>query len=119
MVPLPHPLVRCVRGIATVLDRVEGADPVYLTVEEKAEALRGLTYEIARLEGLRAAVLAARMTSLRRRVPGRRVPGWPTPPGWIRPRGGGCSGWPTPWTARTPRPVRRCGQGWCRGSRRR
>ena len=57
-VPLPHPLVRCVRGIGAVLDRVEGADPVYLTAEEKAEALTGLTSEIARLEGLRAAVLA-------------------------------------------------------------
>ena len=58
MVPVPHPVVRCVRGIGSELDRVAGSDPVYLTAEEKVEALRGLTEEIGRLEGLRAAVLA-------------------------------------------------------------
>ena len=58
-VPVPHPVVRCVRGIGSELDRVDGSDPVYLTAEEKVETLTGLTREIARLEGLRAAVLAA------------------------------------------------------------
>lgn len=56
---LPHPLVRCVRSVSEVLDGVAGSDPTYLSSEAKAEVLEGLSRQLARLEGLRLAVLAA------------------------------------------------------------
>lgn len=56
--PMPHPLVRCVRRVAEELEAVAGTDPAYLSREAKAEVLEGLSEELARLEGLRLAVLA-------------------------------------------------------------
>ena len=57
--PFPHPLVGCVAEVGAALDRVAGADPIYLTTDAKEAVLAGLTRQIARLEGLRLSVLAA------------------------------------------------------------
>ncbi len=56
---LPHPLVRCVRAVSTELDGVAASDPTYLSADAKAEVLEGLSRQLARLEGLRLAVLAS------------------------------------------------------------
>lgn len=58
-VPLPHPLVGCVRAVAEALDRAGGVEPRYLPTDAKAEVLESLSRQIERLEGLRLAVLAA------------------------------------------------------------
>ena len=57
--PFQHPLVGCVAEVGATLDRVAGADPIYLTTDAKEAVLSGLTRQIARLEGLRLSVLAA------------------------------------------------------------
>ena len=58
-VPLQHPYQRCVVSVAAAVDAVADANAVFLTTAAKAEVLTGLSRELARLEGLRLAVLAA------------------------------------------------------------
>lgn len=57
-VPLQHPLERCVAGVSAVLDDAAGSSPTYLSTSAKREVLHSLSRQIARLEGLRLAVLA-------------------------------------------------------------
>jgi uncharacterized protein DUF222 len=57
--PVPvHPLVAAVGTVDAALDEVAGVDPLFLPVEEKQRLLRDLTRSLARLAGLRAALLA-------------------------------------------------------------
>ncbi|QZY29745.1 HNH endonuclease signature motif containing protein [Nocardioides coralli] len=58
-VPFPHPYLGCVAAVAAAVDGVVGANPVFLSSAAKAEVLLGLSEQVARLEGLRLAVLAA------------------------------------------------------------
>ncbi len=59
VVPIGHPLERCVSVIDSVLDDASGSDPIYLTTEAKGSVLVDLSRVISRLEGLRLQVLAA------------------------------------------------------------
>jgi hypothetical protein len=58
-VPLQHPLERCVASVSAALDDAAGSSPTFLTTTAKREVLTGLSRQIARLEGLRLAVVAA------------------------------------------------------------
>lgn len=57
-VPFLHPLVGCVRAVSRALDRVTDVHPGYLPTADKADLLEELSTQIARLEGLRLALLA-------------------------------------------------------------
>lgn len=59
VVPIEHPLRRCVSTMGAVLDEANGSDPIYLTTRDKASVLVDLSRVISRLEGLRLQVLAA------------------------------------------------------------
>ena len=59
VVPIEHPLRRCVATLDAVLDEASGSDPIYLTTEAKASVLVTVSRVISRLEGLRLQVLAA------------------------------------------------------------
>ena len=57
--PLPqHPVLACVAEIEDALDEATGAQPVYLSIAEKADVLRRLAVVEARVAGLRLRVLA-------------------------------------------------------------
>ena len=58
-VPLQHPYQRCVAGVAAAVDDAADASPVFLSPDAKREVLLGLSQQIARLEALRLAVVAA------------------------------------------------------------
>ena len=58
-VPLQHPYERCASRIAAVVDDAAGSSPVYLTTEARRGLLVELSRDIARLEAMRLAVLAA------------------------------------------------------------
>ena len=58
-IPLQHPIERCVSTVAAALDEVAGSSPVYLSSGAKRGVLTELSRQIARLEGLRLATLAA------------------------------------------------------------
>jgi hypothetical protein len=58
--PVPqHPVLGCVVALEGALDEVAEAQPVYLSVSDKAEALRRLAVAEARVTELRLRVLAA------------------------------------------------------------
>jgi hypothetical protein len=59
--PLPqleHPFQRCGAAVAAAIDEAAGSSPTFLTTPAKAEVLTELSRQIARLEGMRLAVLA-------------------------------------------------------------
>ena len=58
-VPLEHPIERCVSAIGAALDDAAGSQATYLPTSAKRRTLVDLSRQIARLEGLRASVLAA------------------------------------------------------------
>jgi len=58
-VPLQHPIERCVASVSAALDDAAGSSPTYLSTSAKRRAVIGLSRQMARLEGLRLAVLAA------------------------------------------------------------
>lgn len=58
VVPFPHPLVRAVDGMAELADTARESRPTFLTTAEKERVLVATTDLIARLEALRATVLA-------------------------------------------------------------
>ena len=57
-VPLQHPLERCAAAVAAAVDDAAGSSPTFLGTSAKAEVLTALSRQIARLEGMRLAVLA-------------------------------------------------------------
>ena len=58
--PVPeHPILACVADIGAALDRAADAQAVYLSIEEKAEALCGLAELEARVTAMRLQVMAA------------------------------------------------------------
>jgi len=59
VVPLEHPLQRCVAHVSAAIEEASGSGAHFLTTAAKREVLLGLTRQIARLEGLRLGVLAA------------------------------------------------------------
>ena len=58
-VPLQHPIERCVAAVAAALDDAAGASPTYLSTGAKRRVLTELSRQLARVEGLRLAVIAA------------------------------------------------------------
>ena len=58
-IPLQHPYQRCAAAVAAAVEDAAGSSPVFLTSEGKREVLLDLSRQIARLEGMRLAVLAA------------------------------------------------------------
>ena len=100
--PYRHPLVRAVEGVRDLLDDVAGANPVFLTTEDKQEVLLGLTRQIARLEALRAKTLAVADDVAERHGTRHAGAGSPTRPGRTPRRVGGRSGWPTGSTGAGP-----------------
>ena len=58
-IPLQHPFQRCASAVAAAVDEAAGSSPVFLSTDAKRDVLLGLTRQIARLEGMRLAVLAA------------------------------------------------------------
>ncbi|WP_432476685.1 DUF222 domain-containing protein [Nocardioides sp. GXQ0305] len=58
-VPLEHPLERCAAAVGAAIDAASGSQPHFLSTAAKRDVLLGLSRQIARLEGLRMAVLAA------------------------------------------------------------
>ena len=58
-IPLQHPYQRCADAVAVAVDDAAGSSPVLLSSDAKREVLLDLSRQIARLEGLRLAVLAA------------------------------------------------------------
>ena len=58
-VPLQHPFQRCASRVSEAIDDVMGSSPIYLNTEAKREVLVELSRDIARLEAMRLAVLAA------------------------------------------------------------
>src|SRR5699024_1809374 len=54
----PHPVVGFARALATALDKVGSAQPVFMTAQEKEEALRLLYAEEQRLAAVRMRVMA-------------------------------------------------------------
>ena len=54
-----HPILGCVAQIQDALDAVAGAQPIYLSTNEKAAALRELAILESRVAGLRMRVMAA------------------------------------------------------------
>lgn len=58
-VPLQHPLERCVATVSAALADAAGNSPTYLSTPAKRQVLTALSRQIARLEGLRLAVVAA------------------------------------------------------------
>lgn len=54
-----HPLLRALGRVDRALDAVAPLDPAYLPASDKARALRAVSRELARLEGLRLELLAA------------------------------------------------------------
>ena len=58
-VPLEHPIERCVSAISAALDDAAGSQATYLPRPARRRALIDLSRQIARLEGMRASVLAA------------------------------------------------------------
>ena len=58
-IPLQHPLERCVSAVLAAIDEAAGSGAHFLSTDAKREVLVGLSRQIARLEGLRLAVLAA------------------------------------------------------------
>lgn len=54
-----HPILACVAELEAALDGASGAQPVYLSTSEKAEALRRLAVVEGRVAGLRLGVMAA------------------------------------------------------------
>lgn len=57
-VPLQHPIERCVASVSAALDDAAGSSALYLPTSAKRDVLLDLSRQIARLEGLRASVLA-------------------------------------------------------------
>src|SRR3954454_22332224 len=53
-----HPLLRALSVVDDALDDVAELDPAFLPTGDKARALRGISRELARLEGLRLQLLA-------------------------------------------------------------
>ncbi len=58
-IPMQHPLERCVAEVGAALDQAAGSSPTYLSTSAKREVLGRLSRQIARLEGLRLAVVSA------------------------------------------------------------
>jgi hypothetical protein len=58
-VPLEHPIERCVSAVSAALDDAVESQATYLSPASRRQALVELSRQISRLEGLRAAVLAA------------------------------------------------------------
>ena len=58
-IPLQHPYQRCAAAVAAAVEDAAGSSPVFLASEGKREVLLDLSRQIARLEGMRLAVLAA------------------------------------------------------------
>ena len=58
-IPFQHPLQRCAAAVAAAVGEAAESSPIYLSTEAKAEVLVSLSRAIARLEGLRLAVVAA------------------------------------------------------------
>ncbi|GCD91462.1 HNH endonuclease signature motif containing protein [Nocardioides sp. LS1] len=56
---LTHPVNRCAAQLAALLDEVAGVEPIYMTVDDKAAALRALARDEERLHELTLRVLAA------------------------------------------------------------
>lgn len=54
-----HPLLRALSAVDAALDEVAELDPAFLPIQDKERALRGVSRELARLEGLRLHLLAA------------------------------------------------------------
>ena len=58
--PVPqHPIVGCLAEVGAALDAVVGAQPVYLSTDQKGSALRELAVLEGRLAELRLRVMAA------------------------------------------------------------
>ena len=58
--PVPeHPILACVADIGAALDRAADAQAVYLSTEEKAEALCGLAELEARVTAMRLQVMGS------------------------------------------------------------
>jgi len=55
----PHPVLGCLAEMERALDEIAGAQPVYLSTTEKAEALQRLSVLEARVTALRLRVIAA------------------------------------------------------------
>ena len=58
-IPLQHPIERCLESVSAALDDAAGSSPAYLSTAGKRRLLTSLSRQIARLEGLRLAVVAA------------------------------------------------------------
>ena len=58
-IPLQHPYQRCAAAVAAAVDDAVGSSPVFLSPDGKREVLLDLSRQIARLEGMRLALLGA------------------------------------------------------------
>ena len=58
-IPLQHPYQRCAAVVAAAVDDAVGSSPVFLSPDGKREVLLDLSRQIARLEGMRLALLGA------------------------------------------------------------
>ncbi len=58
-IPLQHPYQRCAAEVAAAVDDAVGSSPVFLSPDGKREVLLDLSRQIARLEGMRLALLGA------------------------------------------------------------
>ncbi len=59
VLPFQHPLQRCAVAVAAAVEEAVDSSPIFLSTSAKAEVLVSLSQTMARLEGLRLAVLAA------------------------------------------------------------